>query len=162
MPLVTRDTRIGALLKEHPHSITILREAGVHCVGCAIAPHESIEEGLRHHGHSDARIDSVIERLENAAHNPEEVDAKVLEGVSITIEAAKKFGEVIREREKNGCSMRISADRGNYRFAIDDTTRRDDQVLTIAGTRFLIDSDSRMHLSGVRIDYENGAFRIDR
>ena len=162
MPLVTRDTLIGALLEAHPHTITILRDAGVHCVGCAIAPHESIEEGLRHHGHSEGRIDSIIERLEHAASNPHDVDEKVLEGVHITIEAAKRFGDVIREREKHGCSMRISADRHRYRFAIDDTTRRDDQILTIAGTRFLIDSDSRMHLSGARIDYSDGSFRIDR
>jgi hybrid cluster-associated redox disulfide protein len=162
MPLITRDMTIGALLEAHPHTITILRGAGVHCIGCAIAPRESIEEGLRHHGHSEARIDSIIERLNEAAHHPHAVDEKVLEGVSITIEAAQRFGAVIRERKKNGCSMRISANHSGYRFAIDDTTRRDDQALTIAGTQFLIDSDSRMHLSGVSIDYSDGSFRIER
>lgn len=160
MPLITREMRIGTLIEAYPHLVRVLNENGIHCVGCGVSNIESIEDGLRHHGHSDERIDAIIAQLEASATEPEALPP--LKGIEITIEAAIAFGTVMRERNKPGCSMRISAYGGNTRFEIDDATRHDDQILTIAGTRFLIDSDSRGALANAKIDYSDGLFRIER
>jgi iron-sulfur cluster assembly protein len=162
MPLVSRDMRIGALIEAYPHLVRVLSEAGVHCVGCGVSSIESIEDGLRHHGHSEERIDEILEKLERAALNPRSLPDEPLRALEITLEAAVAFGNVIRERNRPGCSMRITAHHGATRFEIDDTTRHDDQILTIGGTRFLIDSDSRGQLASTRIDYAEGLFRIER
>lgn len=165
-PDVTRTIRIGELIEAYPHVVPVLREAGVHCVGCGVSAVETLEEGLEHHGRGDAEIDAIVARVAEAAAHPENTPQVDLSGVEITIPAAIKFGEVIRQRGKLGCALRISvigAER-SYRFEIDDTKRHDDQVLTIAGTRFYIDSDSRGALRGTRVDYstDDGTFRITK
>ena len=44
---VTKDTTIGAVVKDFPAAVGILAESGVHCIGCHASPFETIEEGLK-------------------------------------------------------------------------------------------------------------------
>jgi hybrid cluster-associated redox disulfide protein len=54
---------IGELVRQHPEAGRFLFERGIHCVGCAVASMETLEQGLKGHGYSDEQIDSVVKEL---------------------------------------------------------------------------------------------------
>ncbi|MBO4637271.1 MAG: DUF1858 domain-containing protein [Clostridiales bacterium] len=47
---VTKDTIIGDVVNADPEVAPILMEAGLHCLGCAMASGETIEEACYVHG----------------------------------------------------------------------------------------------------------------
>ena len=68
---ITKDTRIGDILKEDINIATVLTAAGMHCIGCPASIGETLAEACMVHG-LDA--DDVLEqinkfRAETAAYN---------------------------------------------------------------------------------------------
>lgn len=47
---ITKEMPIGDVVKDHPETIEIFSKHGLHCIGCAVAAFESIEEGAMAHG----------------------------------------------------------------------------------------------------------------
>ncbi len=47
---ITKDINIEELVTKHPESVPVLQEAGFHCLGCAMASFESLEQGCTAHG----------------------------------------------------------------------------------------------------------------
>ncbi len=60
MAKITKDTLIIDCLKINPASGEILQEAGMHCIGCALAHGETIEEAVGVHG---IDLDKLLEKL---------------------------------------------------------------------------------------------------
>ena len=60
---ITRTMTFGELLAECPEAGMVLAEKGMHCIGCQIGVTESIEEGARVHGLSEADIDDMITKI---------------------------------------------------------------------------------------------------
>ncbi|MBD3348164.1 MAG: DUF1858 domain-containing protein [Candidatus Eisenbacteria bacterium] len=54
---------IGDVVKSHPETLEVFAKHGLHCIGCAVAAFESIEEGATVHG---IDVDTLIKDL-NAA-----------------------------------------------------------------------------------------------
>ena len=50
MAQITKDMTIGEILRTNPAVAPILREAGMHCLGCPSAQAESLEEAAMVHG----------------------------------------------------------------------------------------------------------------
>ncbi len=50
MEKITKDTLIADLLNYNPNSAEILLAHGMHCLGCAIAHQETIEQATNAHG----------------------------------------------------------------------------------------------------------------
>lgn len=48
--MITKDMKIGDIIKVNPNIIAILLNAGMHCVGCPSAQGESLEEACMVHG----------------------------------------------------------------------------------------------------------------
>jgi len=59
----TKDMTFGDLLQQKPEAATILGAYGLHCIGCHIAIFETIEQGSKAHGLSDADIDEIMEKI---------------------------------------------------------------------------------------------------
>jgi hybrid cluster-associated redox disulfide protein len=54
---VTKSMSIGEVVQKHPETIPVFMQHGLHCLGCAIASFESIEQGAQAHGiDSDALV----------------------------------------------------------------------------------------------------------
>lgn len=51
------------VLKKKPESASVFFKYGMHCVGCAFAGGESIEQGAKAHGLSDRELKKLIEEL---------------------------------------------------------------------------------------------------
>ena len=64
---ITRTMTFGELLAEYPSAAQVLAERGLHCIGCHIAVSESVEDGARAHGLSEADIDSMVDAIRTAA-----------------------------------------------------------------------------------------------
>ena len=60
MAKITKDTLIADCLKLNPNSAEILLGVGMHCLGCAMAHGETIEEAVFVHGND---LDALLEKL---------------------------------------------------------------------------------------------------
>ncbi len=60
MAKITKDTLIADCLKINPDSAEILRAVGMHCIGCALAHNETIEQAVFVHGND---LDALLEKL---------------------------------------------------------------------------------------------------
>jgi len=68
MANITKDTLIGdAIMAGNSEAIAeVLREAGMHCFGCAIARGETVEQAAAVHG---LDVDVLVEKLNEAAES---------------------------------------------------------------------------------------------
>ena len=61
---ITKDTVIGDILKVAPQAAPIFMGIGMHCLGCAIAHGETIEQAAQVHG---VDVDDLVDKLNEAA-----------------------------------------------------------------------------------------------
>lgn len=47
---ITRDTNIGEIVENCPEAMPKFQEIGMHCMGCALASGETVEEACAAHG----------------------------------------------------------------------------------------------------------------
>ena len=70
MKKITKDMKIQEIFYNCPDKTeeisNILRQAGLNCLGCAIARFESLEQGLLAHGKTPKEIKEIISRLNSA------------------------------------------------------------------------------------------------
>ena len=57
---VTKDTVISDIMMEAPDSAPLFLEIGMHCMGCALATGENVEEACNAHG---VDVDAFLEKL---------------------------------------------------------------------------------------------------
>ena len=57
---ITKDTVIAQILIEAPDTAPLFQEIGMHCLGCALASEETVEEACMVHG---VDADSFIAKL---------------------------------------------------------------------------------------------------
>ena len=62
MAQITKDTLISELLELNPNSTEILFAHGMHCLGCAIAHQETIEQATNAHGED---LEQLLKELNN-------------------------------------------------------------------------------------------------
>ncbi|MEI7942746.1 MAG: DUF1858 domain-containing protein [Candidatus Riflemargulisbacteria bacterium] len=63
---LSKKANIIDVINDYPTAMDVLKNHGVHCVGCMMAHSESLEEGLAAHG---LNVDEIIKEIEegNAA-----------------------------------------------------------------------------------------------
>jgi hybrid cluster-associated redox disulfide protein len=71
MKKITKDTKLGDIMKINPDAGMILFEHGLACIGCGLASMETLEQGCLAHGMEEKEINEVIERL-NSNKSPRE------------------------------------------------------------------------------------------
>lgn len=64
---ITKEMPIGKVVSEHPETIEVFMNHGLHCVGCAVAQFENIEQGASAHG---IDIKSLIDDLNSKISKP--------------------------------------------------------------------------------------------
>ena len=47
---ITRDTVIGEIVDNSPEAMPVFQEIGMHCLGCAMASGETVEQACAAHG----------------------------------------------------------------------------------------------------------------
>ena len=57
---ITKDTLIIDVVNINPNSVEILQSYGMHCLGCAFAHQETVEQAVNAHG---AELEELLEKL---------------------------------------------------------------------------------------------------
>ena len=164
--LITKDMTIGDVVAKYPSVIEPLQSAGVHCVGCHVSYHETLEQGFKGHGMSDEDVDIVIAKLNAAVE-----EGKLEEGkdLIITNKAAEKLKEVLKENKKEGSGLRVEIVPGGcsgfqYGLELDDNTTDLDLVFEEKGVKIIVSKDNMQFLKGAKLDYvdslQGGGFKI--
>lgn len=64
---ITADWVINDILAKNPDKVLeiseLLREFGIHCVGCAVSSFERLGDGVLAHGFTEAELDKLVEDL---------------------------------------------------------------------------------------------------
>jgi len=154
---VTKEMTIGEVVKQYPAVIEPLQAAGVHCVGCSVAYHETLEQGFRGHGMSEEKIDQVIDTLNKAvAESTEEHEGD--KELIITNKAAEKLKQILKDNNKEGAALRISVVTGGcsgfeYGLELDSNTKENDKVFEEKGVRIVVPQENLKMLKGSKVDY---------
>lgn len=78
--IITKDMKLGEVIRKYPASAAVMMEYGLHCIGCHVAEWESIEEGCMAHGITKEEFEKMLDELNSDA---------VLEGKIVTDEKEK-------------------------------------------------------------------------
>jgi hybrid cluster-associated redox disulfide protein len=65
--VIKKEMPIGEVVKNHPETIPVFMQHGLHCLGCAIATFESIAEGATVHG---IDVEALVADLNAVAGGP--------------------------------------------------------------------------------------------
>ena len=57
---ITKETKISTIVENAPEAMPMFQEIGMHCMGCAMASGETLEEAAMVHG---IDIDEMVEAL---------------------------------------------------------------------------------------------------
>ncbi len=57
---ITKDMTIQQVVEENPDAVRVFMEHGLHCIGCAVARFENVEQGAMAHG---IDVDALIRDL---------------------------------------------------------------------------------------------------
>jgi len=63
MAKIDKKMMIEEIVEKHPEVSDIMLEAGMHCIGCAVAASESLEDGAKAHGLSDEQVDEMVKKM---------------------------------------------------------------------------------------------------
>jgi hybrid cluster-associated redox disulfide protein len=61
---ITKDQMIGEILQSNPDTAKVFRKFGMHCLGCAIASGETVEQAAQVHG---LDLDDLLKALNQVA-----------------------------------------------------------------------------------------------
>ncbi len=68
---ITKDMHIGDVVHKHPEVVEVFFKHGLHCIGCAAASFESIEEGATAHG---IDVEKLIKEINKALEGKKDGD----------------------------------------------------------------------------------------
>ena len=163
---ITKDMTIGEVVQEHPAVIEVLQAAGIHCVGCHVAYHETLEQGFKGHGMNDENVSVLLEKMNQAVSEAKEELGK---DFIITKKAASKLKEVLVQNKKENAALRVSIIPGGcsgfqYGMELDEKPSSEDHVIEEDGVKVLISPEFFAKLKGAKIDYvdslQGGGFKI--
>lgn len=63
---ITADMTLGEVVQKHPETAEVMLSYGLHCIGCHVAAHETIEQGCKTHGMTDKQITEMLEKMNKA------------------------------------------------------------------------------------------------
>lgn len=61
--LITKDTTLGEAITRHPETAEVMLRYGLHCVGCHVAVHETVEQGASAHGMDKDTIEKMVKEM---------------------------------------------------------------------------------------------------
>jgi len=60
MTEINKDMMLGEIIEKYPETVHVFLSYGLHCIGCHLSPHESLEAGCRVHGMNDDQINKLL------------------------------------------------------------------------------------------------------
>jgi len=149
MAKITKEMFIGEIVMKHPESADIMMEYGLHCIGCHVGAHESLEDGSKAHGLEDKEINEMVDKINMAIKESEE------NVITISEEAVEQIENAAAE-EKVDPILRISVEGEGmdmqYELELDDI-KDDDVVVEKGHVKVIFDKKFESKLNGSRLTF---------
>ena len=156
---ITLDMTIGQVVEKYPQASEVMLGYGLHCVGCAVNPYETIEQGALGHGMVKEMIDDMLKDL-NFVVTKKPAYKLNKEGVTLSPKALENLSYIAQAEAKEGYGLKIKAskqDKGlDYFLDLIKDPEEKDVVVIQADVRIYIDQDSLALMNPSVIDYVKG------
>lgn len=157
MQPVSPNMTIGDVVQKYPQLADVLLSYGLHCVGCAVNPYETLEQGALGHGMSKEMIEGMIDELNIVITKKPEFDLNP-EGVTISPRALDTL-QAIAESDYKGkeIGLKVKASKADMglEYFLDFTEKKEDgdKELEWEGVKMFVDPDSLALMTPSIIDY---------
>lgn len=147
---------IGDVVEKFPETADVMLGYGLHCVGCAVNPYETIEQGAMGHGMSKETLDQMLADINLAVTKVPDYPTNP-EGITLSPRAIETL-EIIAESEgKKGQGLKVRATQieGGLDYMLDlaDKPEAGDKVMEWQGMKMFIDEASLKLMNPSLIDY---------
>ncbi|MDP2749935.1 MAG: DUF1858 domain-containing protein [Nanoarchaeota archaeon] len=76
--IITKHMNINEIVSKYPNTIEVFFRHNFYCIGCQAAAFESLEQGAKVHGLSDAEIEQMVKELNQVAFQEDKFEDKLL------------------------------------------------------------------------------------
>ncbi|MBI5224763.1 iron-sulfur cluster assembly accessory protein [Candidatus Micrarchaeota archaeon] len=166
--MITGDSTIGEVVAKYPDVVEVMLKHGLHCIGCAVSPYETIMGGALSHGMSEDEVEKMVKELNAKIKSEEKINGKKgigksgdieKDAVSLTKEAALKLKNFMKLEGKENSSLRITLTPGGcagfmYGMDFTDLKTKEDLEIVTQGLKVLIDKQYLENIAGTTIDYK--------
>ncbi len=99
---------IGTVVKEYPQTAEVLLSYGLQCVGCAVNPFETIEQGALGHGMQKESIESLIDELNLVVTKKPDYELNP-EGITLSPNAIDALEAIAETEGQQGFGLKVEA-----------------------------------------------------
>ncbi len=150
------DMTIGDVVEKYPETADVMLGYGLHCVGCAVNPYETIEQGAMGHGMSKETIDQMLADINLAVTKVPEYPTNP-EGITLSPRAIETLEIIAESENKKGQGLKIKATQieGGLDYMLDlaEKPEAGDKVLVWEGMKMFVDEASLKLMNPSLIDY---------
>lgn len=151
---ITKDMTVGDMVSRYPRTVNVMLSNGLHCIGCAANPYETVENGALGHGMTQEQVDQLIEELNRVANEPE----RAKDTIYFTERAINKIKELGSSENKTDWGLKVQAksvgcDAWDYYLDFAKTKAADEEEKILGGITMYITDESWRNLLGAEIDY---------
>jgi iron-sulfur cluster assembly protein len=149
---ITKDMYIGEIIAQYPQVASVVQRYGLHCVGCHVSYHETLEEGALGHGMSEEDVQNLVKDMNSVINTPKK------EGLELTNSAIEKFKDLMKKENKEGFALRVSVIPGgcsgfSYEMSFVEKKEENDLEIQAQDLKVYVDKESLEFLKGIKIDY---------
>lgn len=153
---VKLDMTIGDVVDKFPETAEVMLGYGLHCVGCAVNPYETVEQGAMGHGMSKETIDQMLADINLAVTKQPEYPLNP-EGITLSPRAIETLDVIAESENKMGYGLLVKANEvnGGLDFELDlvEKPTADQKTLHWEGFDMFIDEKSLAAMNPSLIDY---------
>lgn len=153
---VKLDMTIGDVVEKFPDSAEVMLGYGLHCVGCAVNPYETIEQGAMGHGMSKETIDAMLSDINLAVTKKPDYPLNPA-GITLSPRAIETLDVIAEADGKDGHGLKIKATEvdGAMDYFLDLAPKAEagDETLEWDGMKLFIDPASFKLMNPSLIDF---------
>jgi len=147
---------IGDIVAKYPNTAPVLLGYGLHCVGCAVNPYETIEQGALGHGMDKEMIEDMIDELNLIITKKPDYPLNP-EGITLSPRALDTLTAIQESDNKQGHGLKVKASKADtgMDFFLDlvEAPEEGDNTLIWEGMKIFIDKNSLELMKPSIVDY---------
>jgi len=142
---ITPEMTIGQIIEKYPQTTEVLLGYGLQCVGCAVNPYETLEQGALGHGMSQESLESLLQEANMVVTKeaPYEMNSA---GITLAPNAVDTLEAMMESDNKQGHGLKVDAKQEgeglNYFLDIVEQAEEDDLTLEWGGIKIFINQSS--------------------
>lgn len=153
---ITQEMTIGQIIEKYPQTTEVLLGYGLQCVGCAVNPYETLEQGALGHGMSQDSLQSLLEEANMVVTKqaPYEMNP---DGITLAPNAVDTLEAMMESDGKQGHGLKVDAKKEgeglNYFLDIVEQPEEGDLSLEWDGVKIFINQSSLDLMNPSVIDF---------